>query len=515
MIPLRRPDAAQRPSSVTATDDTGAEPDASNFRGGSACGVAFPENEKETVDFLRQCESERLAVTVAGNGTGLTGARVPMGGWVLATSKLCALRVNAQPSPGAPARAVVGPGVLLKDLQAEAARAGLFYPSDPTSILSFLGGNVATNASGSRAFKYGVTRDHVLRLRVALSTGEMAEIPRGRFFATSDGRQALPVTGSSGKTAVRSLKIPDYKIPAVKHAAGYFVKPGMDALDLFIGSEGTLGVVTEIELNLLPEPAQVLAFVVFFPAEEDAWNFSAEAQAASRTNRRRSNDALLQARSFEYMDKAALGLVRQQYPEIPASAAAALYLEQECQPETSDMLLEQWSVLFEKHHASLEDFWVAETPEEQQKFRAFRHEIPLQVKAFLLKYGQTKVGTDYAVPEKSFRAMALYEKKRLAEEGLYGVSFGHMADCHLHLNILPRSDGERAKAWQLYGELVDQALRFGGTVSAEHGIGKLKTDFLEKMFGAKAIAEMAALKKQLDPSGILGRGTLFAEDRLG
>ncbi len=488
--------------------------DASNFHGGHAEGVVFPENEKEVIDFLRQCDAGGVPITVAGNGTGLAGGRIPFGGWVLATSKLSGMRMSAQSSPGAAARTVVGPGIPLKEVQAEAARAGLFYPSDPTSILSFLGGNVATNASGSRAFKYGVTRDHVFRLRVVLASGEVAEIPRGKFFAAADGRLDIPVMAPSGTISTRVVRIPGFKIPAIKHAAGYFVKPGMDAIDLFIGSEGTLGVVTEIELDLLPVPAQVIAFVVFFSNEEDAWNFSEEAQFQTLENRKRRNDARVQSRSFEYMDKGALDLVRFKYPEIPACAAAALYLEQECQPETADILLEQWSRLFEKHHAVPENFWYAETEEEQQKFKAFRHEIPLQVKALLLKYGQTKVGTDYAVPHEHFRAMFGYEKKRLAEEELYGVSFGHMADCHLHLNVLPRNADEHARAWRLYNDLISQALRWGGTVSAEHGVGKLKVDFLRQMFGDRAIREMAGLKKQLDPNGILGRGTLFPESLL-
>ena len=265
---------------------------------------------------------------------------------------------------------------------------------------------------------------------------------------------------------------------------------------------------------MIPAPAVILSFVVFFQNEQDAWRFADAAKEQSRINRESRNDARLQARSFEYMDGASLELVRAQYPDIPAGAQAAVYLEQECQAETQDMLLDQWTALFEEYPGAGEDFWFGETPEDELRLRAFRHEIPLRVKAFLKETGQTKVGTDYAVPEEHFHEMLLYEKKRVSELGLYSISFGHMADSHLHLNILPRSPEEHAIAWKLYEELIDKALALGGTVAAEHGVGKLKTGFLEKMFGTKAIGEMAELKKQLDPAGILGRGTLFSETLL-
>ncbi len=487
--------------------------DASNFHG-RAEGVAFPETEKEVTEFLRECHERKMPLTVSGYGTGLTGARVPLSGWVMAMHAMPALDIRPAAGPGAPSRAVIGPGVQLKDLQAAATGHGFFYPPDPTSILSFVGGNVATNASGSRAFKYGVTRDHILRLRVVLADGSVTELRRGEIFAEASGRLRIPVKTRQGALEDRFCFLPSYHAPAIKHSAGYYVKPGMDAIDLFIGSEGTLGVVTEIEVNLLPLPAKILSFVVFFSCEADAWSFTQEACARSRHARASRNDALMQSRSFEYLDAGSLDLVRSKYPDIPAAARAAVYLEQECQPETEDWMLDQWNILFEKHRAPLEDFWFAEDEEGQQRFKAFRHQVPLEVKALLIASGQTKVGTDYAVPERHFQAMREYERRRLEEEGLRGLAFGHMADCHLHLNILPANAEEHAKAWRLYGELLAKALEFGGTIAAEHGVGKMKTGFLRQMFGEKAIREMADLKKALDPHGILGRGTLFPETLL-
>ncbi len=488
--------------------------DASNFHG-KADGVFFPANEKDVVEFLCESDGSQTPVTIAGYGTGLTGARVPLGGWVMAMHAMNAVEVQEAAVPGGPARAIVAPGVQLKDLQAAAAEHNYFYPPDPTSILSFLGGNVATNASGSRAFKYGVTRDHVLRLRLVLANGCTTEISRGKFFADRSGRLVLPVTTPTGRAETLNLQLPAYTSPFMKHAAGYFVRPGMDAIDLFIGSEGTLGVVTEMEVNLLPEPPQILSFVVFFTSEEDAWSFTHEARLRSVQTRQTRNDVKIEARSFEYLDEGSLNLVRAKYPDLPAGARAAVYLEQECQQETAEWLLDQWNMLFEKHRASLEDFWFSDTVEGHQKFKAFRHQVPLEIKALLITSGQTKVGTDYAVPLEYFSEMRAFELRRLNEEQLTAVSFGHMADCHLHLNILPKDDDEHEKAMRLYGELVTKALEMGGTIAAEHGVGKIKTAFLRQMFGEKAVLEMIALKKTLDPRGILGRGTLFPEALLG
>lgn len=487
--------------------------DASNLRG-QASGVVYPENEKEVVEFLAESHAGRMPVTVSGYGTGLTGGRVPMGGWIMAMHRMNSMSFELNRNPGAPGKVRVEAGVQLKHLQSEALRAGLLYPSDPTSLLSFLGGNVATNASGSHAFKYGVTRNHVLRLRVVLANGDVLDLSRGMFKASAERKLTLPVIHSNGTSGILNLKLPDYTVPRIKHSAGYFVKPEVDAVDLFVGSEGTLGVVTEMDLNVIPAPEVILSFVVFFKNEQEAWHFADTAKEQSRIHRESRNDARIQARSFEYMDRASLELVREQYRDIPSDAQAAIYLEQECQSETQEMIRDQWSALFEAYPGAAENFWYGETPEDELRLRAFRHEIPLRIKSFLKETGQTKVGTDYAVPEKHFYEMLQYEKKRVKELGLYSVSFGHMADCHLHLNILPRNPEEHQLAWKLYEELIDKALSFGGTVAAEHGVGKLKTGFLEKMFGSQVIREMADLKRQLDPAGILGRGTLFEEKYL-
>ena len=481
--------------------------DASNFQGGYADGVVFPENEKEVTDFLKEAHRSGTSVTVAGSGTGLTGARAPLGGWVLATDRLARVKEIHKNPAGKSSWAVAEPGISLKDFQDQVSSAGLLYPPDPTSFKSFIGGNVGTNASGPRTFKYGPTRDFIRRLRVALATGEVLNIRRGEIFSSPGGILEIPLASGSRL----KIPLPTYAAPRVKNTAGYFASPKMDAVDLFIGSEGTLGVVTEIEVGLIPLPSECFGFVGFFPSEEKSWKFAAETRSRTKANQAARNDAGIQARAIEYMDGPSLDLIRGKFPEIPNTAGAAIFVEQECQNETREMLLEGWCALLEKHGAIMEDFWLAENAQELDRQHAFRHQVPLEVKDFLARSGQSKVGTDMAVPESAFEEFMRYQCKRLAAVGLPNVTFGHIGDCHVHLNILPKNNKEHDRALALHAELIERAIAAGGTIAAEHGIGKLKKPFLLRMVGEKGVREMAAVKKTLDPKGILGRGSLFDE----
>lgn len=485
--------------------------DASNLQGGSAEAVYFPENENQVVEIIREANAKQIPLTVAGNGTGLAGARVPFGGWVMATERLNHIQEIRRNTSGQTVL-LTGPGVLLKDLQQYALSQKYFYPAIPTSILSFIGGNIATNASGPQSFKYGAARRYVERLRLVTAEGDILDLRRGQIRA-KDGVIEIPFAKGSVKSSLR-VPVPRYVMPKIKHAGGYYAAAEMDAVDLFIGTEGTLGVFTEVELKVLPLPPIIFSAIIFFPSEEDAWSFSSEAARVSLSNSSSQNDTALSARAMEYMDAASLNLIRAQYPDIPRDARAAIYLEQECQPQTEQMLTEQYHILFERHHALVEPSWFSSDAEGYDKFRRFRHDIPLQVRDFLRRHGQKKIGTDFAVPRERFTALMLYQRQRLEELKLRSVTFGHIGDAHVHLNILPQNEDEHRKGWALYQELVALVLEMKGSVAAEHGIGKIKVPFLVQMMGEKAVAEMAELKSLFDPRGILGRGTLLSESRL-
>jgi len=479
--------------------------DASNMSGGSAVSVVIPDNENEVATALAAASKANTPVTIAGAGTGIVGGRIPFGGIVLSTERLNAIRcIDAD-------HGIAGAGVILNDYVMAAKQNGLLYAPDPTEWSCFLGGTVATNASGARTFKYGATRNHICRLRIALSTGDLLDLRRDKFFAEPDGTFTLPL--ESGRTLAG--KLPGYHMPQTrKNASGYYIAPGMDLIDLFIGSEGTLGIVTEVETRLLPLPQDQLSCVVFFESQYDLLTFVTEARDLSFASRRSQTVNTIDATALEYFDSESLGLMRENNPSIPLQAAGAILFEQEMTPETENNLLSAWMELFETNRAMLDDSWFATNETDRARLRDFRHALPVKVNEWLTHHRQRKVSTDMAVPDDRFPAMLDFYQQELKSAHLQYVIFGHIGDSHVHVNILPRNDDEATLARAIYGRFVERAVSVGGTVSAEHGIGKLKKDYLKVLYGESLLKEMAALKRVFDPACVLGRGTMFSESYL-
>ena|SRR5207249_6813979 len=248
--------------------------DASYMRGGQASRVWFPECAEEVAEILGNAAREGTPVTVSGAGTGTVAGRVPFGGIVIATDKLNRI-VSITRDDRAGGSAVAEAGVILMNLQRAVESQGLLYPPDPTERGCFLGGTIATNASGARTFKYGPTRKYVERLKIAVAADEVIELRRGQIHADDSRKIKIPL--SSGRT-IEAL-LPSYHMPRVrKHASGYYVEPGMDIIDLFIGSEGTLGIIVEAELKLLPKPQALLSGIVFFDDEANLLAFVRDAR---------------------------------------------------------------------------------------------------------------------------------------------------------------------------------------------------------------------------------------------
>ncbi|HEX5888200.1 MAG TPA: FAD-binding oxidoreductase, partial [Pyrinomonadaceae bacterium] len=451
--------------------------DASFIRDGHADRVVLPETIEEVAEVLASANRDRVPVTVSGAGTGTVGGRVPFGGIVLATDRLNRIKSIEN------YRGVAEAGVILADFQRAVDQQGLLYPPDPTERGCFLGGTVATNASGARTFKYGPTRNYIERLKVVLASGEVLDLRRG--------------------DKIPKIPVPTYHRPATrKNAAGYFIAPDMDALDLFIGSEGTLGVICEIEARLVPKPQGLLSGVVFFANESDVLAFVAEAKSGA-----------VDARALEFFDNESLNFLRQKYPEVPGAAVAAIFFEQETTDQTEESILNTWLVMLDKHHAFV-DSWFATNEQDQARLREFRHQLPVLMNEWFAHYRQRKVSTDMAVPDAAFPGLFDLYKQTLRSSGLRYTIFGHIGDNHVHVNILPRDEDEGARARELYVQFLKYAASVGGTLSAEHGVGKLKRDYLRLFYSDDQLREMAALKKTFDPHGILGRGNIFAEEFL-
>jgi len=443
--------------------------DASGYTG-SADRIFIPGSETELAQTLREASAGGTPVTISGAGTGLTGGRVPLGGWVVSLERLNGIDIH-------PGYAVCGAGALLRDLQA-AAGPSQFYAPDPTEWGASIGGTIATDASGSRSFRYGDTRRHVRAMRVVLANGDILALRRGEKPPFD-----LPVVAAPQST---------------KNTAGYYLRAGMDYLDLFIGSEGTLGVVTEAELTLLPAPDDLFTGVVFFGSDDsalaavDAWR------------------PVGSLRMLEYADAGSLDLLRSRFPEIPADARAALLVEQEVvKGEDAE---EAWIGRLEASGALLEASWFAASAADRERFRRFRHAVPEVVNDLVRQRKLTKMGSDFAVPiAKNREMLSIYREALEREFPCRYVIFGHIGDAHLHANILPADDDEWKRAKILMLEFARRAVELGGTVSAEHGLGKRKRDFLPLQFTAEQIGRMKEVKRRLDPRGLLGRGTLFPD----
>ena len=492
--------------------------DSSHVSGGYAEHVLFPETAEDVAEVLRKASRERTPVTISGAGTGTVAGRVPFGGVVLATDRLNRIKAIVHDDRGG--HAIAESGVILGDFQRAVEPEGLLYPPDPTERSCFLGGTVATNASGARTFKYGPTRNYVERLKIAFATGDVIDLRRGDLHAGTDGTITIPL--SSGRLVRATL--PTYQMPHVrKHASGYYVAPGMDVIDLFIGSEGTLGVIMEVEAKLLPKPEGLLSGVVFFESEEKLLAFVREARDQSLANRGCSPTVRegsseptqrVEARAIEYFDSESLGFLRQKYQTIPTEATGAIFFEQETTSSTEDSLMTEWLALLERHNAMADESWFATNEADQAGLREFRHALPVLMNEWFARHNQRKVSTDMAVPDEAFAGMLRFYQDSLRGGNLRYTIFGHIGDNHVHVNILPRDDDEAKKAHEIYLTFIRRAVDIGGTISAEHGIGKLKREYLRVLYGEEHLREMAALKHAFDPAGILGRGNIFADEYL-
>ncbi|MDD5676919.1 MAG: FAD-binding oxidoreductase [Kiritimatiellae bacterium] len=508
--------------------------------GGRAERIFFPRTELELVALLRAADQAKATVTLSGARTGITGGAVPEGGWLVSLDKmnrLLGLRRDAGQNhfclrcqPGVTLEALDKalekktfpdeanwPAEDRQALEALRQSGAWMFSPDPTERSATLGGMTGCNASGARTLFYGSTRNYINRLRIALADGSILDLRRGDCRADERGRFRLALPGG----VIREGAIPGYAMPSVKNAAGYFAQPGMDLLDLFIGSEGTLGIFTEIEIRLIPAPEMVLGVIGFFPSESAALAFVRRARGGATGSE--PPDLPSRPLALEYFDSHALDLLRDQkrkvgtsspIPALPSDAATAVYIELATSERMLEKAAEALLALLDDCGSRSDSAWTATTPEETERLKAFRHALPETINQRIGERAQkvpglTKLGTDFAVPDDALLKMMAAYRALLDVAKLDYVMFGHIGNNHVHVNILPRDLDEYARGKELYLELARKALAWGGTVSGEHGIGKLKKPFLRLMYGEDGIAAMRAVKRVFDPAGLLNPGNLF------
>jgi len=501
-------------------------------RTGTGESISFPKTEKEIIEILSSLKSNGILITTQGTRTGITGGAVPEGGHVLSLSrmnKVIGLRYDEKAQTFF---VKVQPGVVLSQLRLalkkkefddtenwdnESLKAfekfknsgEYFFSPDPTETSASIGGMIACNASGACSFKYGPTRNYIEAMRIVLVDGAVISLSRGENKAENG---SFTICTSSGKLFKGS--VPNYLMPKVKNASGYFTSKDMDLLDLFIGSEGTLGIVSEIELKLLKAPKVHYAVTAFFDQEEKALKFVQSI---------RENASPV---AVEYFNSNVLNLLRREKTENPAFGKlldlpshfnSAVYTEYagNSDEEVEDMLMKAGEII-ESCGGNEGDTWVATSPQANEQLHFFRHAVPESVNLLIDKRRKThsaitKLGTDMAVPDSCLEEVMNLYNKSLEEAGLESVIFGHIGNNHLHVNIIPRDMDDYYKGKELYNSWAEKVISMGGTVSAEHGIGKLKTHLLGKMMGIDGIKEMKALKTLFDPENRLNRGNLFEE----
>ena len=500
---------------------------------GYAESISFPETHEQVQEIMAELYATGTPVTVQGSRTGLAAAAVPFGGHVLNLSRMD--KVLGMRQENDRFYITVQPGVILQKLNKSiAARAfnpegwdeaaqetykaftktpvQMFTP-DPTESTAAIGGMVACNASGARSYHYGATRRHINALRGVLADGQSISIRRGEVFA-----KGLDLTLETEQGNTLNVKLPTYKMPECKNASGYYCKADMDAIDLLIGSDGTLAVLTEIEISLLPTPAMTWGVTAFFPDQYKAVAYTKQVRSIAEG-----------IAAIEYFDTCALDILRKQkaentafagLPFLPEEYGCAVYTELHCDSEEQAYeLLEKLGAYCAQAGGNPDMTWVATSDSDRDMLHFFRHAVPesvnMQVERSKRNYPEiTKVGGDLAVPDAHFETLLALYDATLAEEGLLHAAWGHIGDNHIHVNILPRDMDEYSRGKALLAKWAGEVSRMGGAVSAEHGVGKLKAPFLTIMYGEEHIAQMRRLKTLFDPLYQLGRNNLFsAEDK--
>jgi len=497
---------------------------------GTAESISFPKSEEEVVKIINEVYSKGIPITFQGARTGLSAGAVPQTGHIMNLSRMNSINGMRRDEKGN-FYLTCQAGTILSQLrkQIEGRKFDIsnwtiaskkafeefcnapehFFSPDPTESSATIGGMVACNASGARSYLYGPTRKYVTAVKIVLYNGDTLSIRRGEVFA--NGRHLKLVTDQGHRI---NAVLPGYQMPKTKNASGYYIENDMDAIDLFIGSDGTLGIITEIEIKLLPLPKIMWGISCCFEKESAAIEFVIALR-----------EQIKDIAAIEFFDENSLNILRIQKDENPAFSKllpiekrinTIIYIELHCENEKLAVEnLVKIARLINESGGNEEDTFVARNDTDRDNLYFFRHAVPESVNMLIDKRKKkdpviTKLGTDMSVPDEYLKHIINMYRSMLKDYGLESAIWGHIGNNHLHVNILPNNEEEYKKGKALYNEWAANITRLGGAVSAEHGVGKLKANYLTVMYGEKHINEMAALKAVFDPKGLLCAGNMFA-----
>jgi len=493
----------------------------------------FPTNEGELSTIFKEMSNKNVTVTLSGARTGLVGGAVPYGGAIVSLERFDKIRGLRYDIHSKEWLVKAECGVTIRDLNNWAmkkdfpglfengsaetkaflekykeSQTTFFYPPDPTEMGAALGGTVSTNASGARTYRYGATRNWVRWIRIMLASGEVLEIPRGKYFATPAGE--FIIIDSAGNETI--LKIPNYAMPLTKNAAGIFSAPNMDLIDLFIGSEGIFGAITEIEVAL-QKWNNPISIVQFLPSDDKAIDFVITLR----------KEKSIRPEFIEFYSSHALNLLREKQaedpkvvgmPPIPDYATSAVFFDLQFDPENKDNVYAQLEKIVYRCGSTLAMSWAGYERRDLERFKNFRHVLPETINTILADRKKKipelyKLSTDLAVPDHALEEIWAFYRSILEGAGLEWVAFGHIGNNHIHINIIPRSLKEMKEGLLIYREFAKKAVDLGGTISAEHGVGKIKKEFFSIMFSDTKLKEMKAVKNALDPGCMLNPGNVL------
>ncbi len=415
--------------------------------------IVFPEKTSQVASILRLADRDNFNVIPRGSGSGMTGGSLPInGGVVIIMTRFN--RIHKIDTDNLVAQ--VEPGVITGHFHRAVEKEGLFYPPDPASSeFCTLGGNMAECAGGPSAVKYGVTRDYVLGLEVVLPTGEII------------------------KTGVKTAK----------GVVGY------DLTRLFIGSEGTLGIITRMTLKLLPLPKEIRTMTAVFDVIDKA------TETVSEIIRRS-----IIPKTIEFMDNASIRCAEDHLNiGLPVEAQAMLLIDVDGTADETGRAVTELKELCISQGAKRVK--VAENKEEAADLWKARK----AVSPALFKYGPDKINEDIVVPRSKIPEMVKKIDTLRTKTGLTMASFGHAGDGNIHFNIMldKKDKTQLKKAEDAVEELFDYTLKLGGTISGEHGIGITKAPYMGKEIGPVELDLMKKIKKVFDPKGILNPGKIF------